>query len=157
MSKKLKPFDLQAALQGKPVMLRNGEEAYVRHHETELRVFSGLQLQGIGLGGELYAWTGGGRNCSGVVDHHVDIIGMYLETRSINGFEVPAPETRAPKSGTRCYLASPTKRDYYSREFWNANPLDMYLLERGLVFLAKEDAIANAKAMLGIDPDSGSK
>lgn len=38
MNNKLKPFDLQAALRGEPVMLRNGEMAYVRHHETELPV-----------------------------------------------------------------------------------------------------------------------
>lgn len=36
--KTIKPFDLQAALNGEPVMLRGGTKAYVRHCETEFNI-----------------------------------------------------------------------------------------------------------------------
>lgn len=154
MSKKLKPFDLEAALAGKAVMLRDGTRAYVRHHETEIRVGGGWQLQGMNAEGELFAWTEGGRNCS-YTDN--DIIGMYPETRSINGFEVPAPVTEAPGIGSMTFIASYIFKGFYDTCRWCNAEFDNLMLERGLLFLDKEDAIANAKAMLGIDPDSGSK
>ena len=43
-TKELKPFDLQAALKGEAVMLRNGDKAYIRHHETEMPVLRSWEV-----------------------------------------------------------------------------------------------------------------
>lgn len=155
MNKKLKPFDLRAALSGDPVMLRNGSKAYVRHHETEIPVDEDTRLSGFISDGTPIDWCESGRHAASIAKEPTafDIIGMYPRTRTINGFEVPAPETERLEFGTHYYLASPVHREFYRGEIWNAKAMDGYWLERGLVFLNEEDAIANAKAMLGINPN----
>ena len=159
-TKTLKPFDLEAALRGEPVMLRNGMEAFVRHHETKLAVDDDYRLWGVDVGGDAQFvgvhWTQQGRFISSKVDDNLDIIGMYPKTRIINGFEVPAPETNEPESHADYYLVSTIAECFYRNETWSGHRAHRtwhrIWLERGLVFLNKEDAIANAKAMLGIDP-----
>lgn len=65
-----------------------------------------------------------------------------------NGVEVPAPESVAPKDGVDYYFQTPHGVEIVSRELWRGCNFDLRLLERGLVYLNKEDAIARAKAML---------
>lgn len=83
-----------------------------------------------------------------------EIVGMHPETRVINGFKVPAPETEVPASFTNYYVATPTLYCLYGYETWSGHRIHRMWLARGLVFLNKEDAVATAKAMLGIDPGS---
>lgn len=156
MTVKLKPFDLQAALKGEPVMLRNGNKAFVRHHETEIMVGDHWQIWGVRMikdgSIELVAWAKDG--CYGM-DGDVsglDIVGMYPKTHIINGFEVPAPVVEEPNEGDMYFTANILEAEFYEEERWSVGSYDLRLLERGLVFLNKEDAIANAKAMLGINP-----
>lgn len=149
--KNLKLLDLQAALAGKAVMLRNGEKAYVRHHETGLDV-GDCSLLGYTASGDTLSWRADGRSDPTYREPGYDIIGMYLGTRNINGFEVPAPETSPLIQGTYFYIASPTADQLYVKDIWSGQHMDRVRLERGLVFLSKEDAIVTAGAMLGIDP-----
>lgn len=155
-TKNLKPFDLQAALKGKPVMLRNGQKAYVRHHETEARIKNSCQLLGFAENKDVnfteWRWWTQEGICIGV--DVFDIVGMWPKTRIINGFEVPAPETQKLKSGSRYWAASVTNVDFCIKHIWDDDDgaFDIRLLDRGLVFLTDEDAVANTKAMLGIDP-----
>lgn len=154
----MKPFNLEEALTGKAVKLRDGSKAYVRHHETELPVDEDMRLMGFLPDGSMVSWRVDGYYDSPKYPTDGDIIGMYPETRVINGFEVPAPapETEVPVSHANYYIATPTNECLYSYETWSGcHNHRMYLLERGLVFLNKEDAIATAKAMLGIDPYEG--
>lgn len=81
---------------------------------------------------------------------------LAAKTRTINGFEVPAPETEEPDYDTMYWLTSTVDIYFYSYVAWFGNDEDKRWLERGLVFLNKEDAAANAKAMLGIDPNKPS-
>ena len=77
------------------------------------------------------------------------------KTRTINGFTVPAPETVATDVGAWYYLADPTS-DYWCHHLhliFNAGAEQRWL-SRGLIFLTKEAAIANARAMCGIDPNT---
>lgn len=152
-TKNLKPFNLQAALAGEPVMLRIGQKAFVRHHETELPTATDEALIGYREHIGLWSWSPDGESHFDQDESEYDIIGMWPKTRIINGFEVPAPETEEPEP--ECgdyYLASTVYECFYRSEIWTGNYYDDLWLERGLVFLNKEDAIANAKAMLGINP-----
>lgn len=150
--KNLKPFDLQAALSGKAVMLRNGEKAYVRHHETELSFTADSVLLGYIEGTGAWSWCVDGLSRATNEESPYDIVGMWKETRIINGFEVPAPSE--PEQGDEYFVAMPSCEDFYVRYVWHYDKIDKRCLGRGLAFLSKEDAIANAKAMLGIDPYS---
>lgn len=71
----------------------------------------------------------------------------------VNGFEVPAPETEEPAYGCK-YFTPDILCDVllYDVNRWDGHSYDMRMLEHGLVFLNSDDAVANAKAMLGIDP-----
>lgn len=150
----MKPFDLQAALSGKAVILRDGRKAFVRHHETKLDASKSHKLLGYLADGDYFAWCEDGVYLAGVTTTTGDIIGMWPETRIINGFEVQAPETQEPEYKSDYYVAATANIDFYSEQSWTQHDVDKRWLERGLVFLNKEDAIANAKAMLGIDPHS---
>lgn len=155
--KNIKPFSLPEALAGKAVMLRDGSKAYVRHYETELPVAGDRRLIGFLADGKLLTWyEGGNYNRAGHKSFH-DIIGMYPETRVINGFEVPAPEAEAPVEGTAYYMPMLHAENPYSCEYWDDHDMDKLWLERGLIFLCKEHAIANALAMMGTDPRTKEK
>lgn len=66
-----------------------------------------------------------------------------------NGVEVPAPESVAPAQGTVYYTPHVTREPGYNEETWDrAAGFDLRVLEHGLVYINKEDAIARAKAML---------
>ena len=149
----LKPFSLPEALSGKAVMLRDGGKAYVRHHETELDVPDHNKLVGY-CDASWLVWREDGDYFKKGVRSKYDIIGMYPETRVINGFAVPAPQTEELEYGTPYYLASSEARHFHNCAIWDDHEMDKLWLERGLAFLNAEDAIATAKAMLGIDPNS---
>ena len=70
------------------------------------------------------------------------------KTILVNGVEVPAPEKEAPPVDTEYFVPHCLDRDAYEAFYWAQDELDARLLERGLVYLDKESAIARAKAML---------
>lgn len=155
-TKNLKPFDLEAALKGEPVMMRNGKKAFVRHHEAEQPVGTSWSLWGVVSDYDgtvaLTTWSKDGAYAiDGGIDGF-DIIGMYPKTRIINGFEVPAPEVITRKADSDYWTVDFTSKEMCVKYHWCYSQADLALLSRGLVFLNDEDAIANAKAMLGIDP-----
>ena len=82
---------------------------------------------------------------------------MYRRKRKmriVNGFSVPAPETEAPSEGRLVFIANPAYEGWYIYTQWYATSSDRLQLARGLIFLNREDAIANAKAMCFINPDA---
>lgn len=150
--KNLKPFDLQEALSGKAVMLRNGDKAFVRHHETELDVAKSHKLLGYRNGRQM-EWNENGSYLAAQTTSDGDIIGMYPDTHIVNEFEVSAPEIEPPKENIQYFIPIlHSNKHFYSAHKWHCHELDELWLKRGLVFLNKEHAIANAKAMIGIDP-----
>lgn len=74
--------------------------------------------------------------------------------RVVNGFSVPAPETKVPSIGTTIFIADPAREEWYSYTSWCTALYDRLWFARGLVFLNRDDAIANAKAMCFINLDS---
>ena len=78
----MKPFDLEAALDGTPVKLRDGSKAYVLYHELLLHN-TDYQLLGyreIGsVGHKAIAWTERGEYCANE-ESPQDIIGMWADS-----------------------------------------------------------------------------
>lgn len=140
------PFDLEKALAGDPVVTRDGREV------TQVTLFeceSDYPLCAV-IDGEVCALTKKGR-ASLNFDCSMDVF-MKPKTRIINGFEVPAPETKAPDCGVKYYVPHLDEDDFYGSYVWHSDDVDNRILSRNILFLTKEEAIANAKAMLGIDP-----
>lgn len=70
-------------------------------------------------------------------------------TITVNGREIVAGEVETPHG--KYFTADPMQYDYFMEYTWTDQDCDSRFLERGLVHLTKENAIAHAKAMLGID------
>ena len=66
----------------------------------------------------------------------------------VNGVEVPAGEKEAPSKGATYYIPDPGEESLAYDFSWSDDDMDARFLERGLVYLDKESAIARAKAML---------
>lgn len=139
----MKPFNLDQALAGKPVLLRNGEKAHVKfvtpgHHR---------QIVGYALikgRYEVMIWNADG----GAFLNEDDIIGMYTETIRIGNINVPAPETEPPTEDTLYYFPLLTFEEKYGCDDWTNSKADNRLLKLGLVHLTEKGAVAHAKALL---------
>lgn len=148
---KLIPFDLEKALAGDPVITRDGQ------HVTQVTAFNFENeydelIAGV-VGGHLVICHKDGK-VDPVLDSQYDLF-MKPKTRIVNGFEVPSPVKTPPKSFDYYYIPSVQSDVFYCPYVWSGDIFDKKCLERGLVFLTKEDAAATAKAMLGIDPYEG--
>lgn len=78
---------------------------------------------------------------------------------NINGHEVPEPVRKPLECGAE-YFAPAVGGVYFATEFyWRGDEVDNRLLERGLVHLTKEAAIAHAKALLSFTakPEAGNE
>jgi hypothetical protein len=69
---------------------------------------------------------------------------------TINGFDVPAPESIAPERPTPFYIPSLFEHRGYDRYVWYDNAKDHELLRDGLVHLCEENAIAHKNALISI-------
>ena len=67
----------------------------------------------------------------------------------IGDAEIDAPEVENPSYNRNYFVPSPTKLEFYTEQCWgeNASHTDM---QRGLVHLNKEAAIAHAKALIKV-------
>lgn len=77
-------------------------------------------------------------------------------THEVNGFTVPAPLRFAPAKGAVYFVSCTSAIALAYKGYWGEkdDSRDKIHLLRGLVHLTKEAAVANAKAMCGIDPES---
>ena len=75
-------------------------------------------------------------------------------TVMVNGFEVVAPVKLALKDCEAYYCATPDTECWYGTARWRNDSDDKRWFTRGLIFLKREHAIAYAKAMCGINPNS---
>ena len=81
-------------------------------------------------------------------------IELKPRTHVVNGFTVPAPVGGDLGGVQGCWLTDITCPEWAYGVCWVGDNQQTDWLNRGLIHLRKEAAIANAKAMLGIDPYS---
>ena len=74
-----------------------------------------------------------------------------VEQFIVNGYEVPAPLDVLPTSG-EAFIASPAAPAFYLRILDVRKSVLSFALSRGLLYASPADAIACAKAMVGINP-----
>lgn len=148
---KYEPFNLEKALAGEPVVTRDGREV---SHVMVIKaawVSRKYPVAAVIVDGKVYSYTEQGRYHTDGKPSRFDLF-MKPKTRIINGFEVPAPEAKEPDLGDIYFTPDIYCSKFYRGFAWDRHVFEARFLERGLVFLRKEDAIATAKAMVGIDP-----
>lgn len=69
------------------------------------------------------------------------------KTVMFNGLELPMYETSRPADNAKYYIANPMSDNFANKQQWYNDELDTMRLNRGLVFLKEEDAVAWGKAM----------
>ncbi|HDQ88808.1 MAG TPA: hypothetical protein ENN92_01520 [candidate division WWE3 bacterium] len=72
----------------------------------------------------------------------------------VNGFVVPAPAMRPLIKGDLYYIPHPQGFTWYNDHRWADTSVDARHQERGLIYLNKNHAIARAKAMVGVNPNT---
>lgn len=139
----MKEFNLDAALNGEPVKLRNGDKAYVKYNlleenETFLHRDTAYPLIGYRLEGvNCYttSWT-----LTGETVHlglrTLDIAEMWEELK-ISIEDLPKPFK--PKDGEPYFYITGGFVEY-ENEFWDTNNFDMASAERGSCYRTREDA-----------------
>lgn len=142
----MKEFNLEKALNGEPVMLRNGCKGVVYYKIPKEYVFSdgsnsAFPLKGLIFdeGGFIkdssYFWTGNGF-CNYESYHPHDIIGMWEEPK-ISIEDLPKPFK--PKNGESYYYICGRAIEYM-RKYAEVSPFDSLSAQNGQCFRTKEDA-----------------
>lgn len=137
---KMKPFDLKAALNGEPVMLRNGDKAYIL---KDLRTISELKekirypLVGIDINRCIvYAWSLDGQVPLSSNTENNDIIGMFEEPK-ISIEDLPKPFK--PKNGESYYYICGRNIECM-RNYAEVSHSDSTSAQNGQCFRTKQDA-----------------
>ena len=142
----MKEFNLDAALNGEPVMLRNGCKSVVYYKIPKEYVFSDGSNSAFPLKGLIfdedgfikdssYFWTDNGF-CNHESYHPNDIIGMWEEPK-ISIEDLPKPFK--PKDGEPYFYITGGFIECES-EFWDTNNFDIASAERGGCYRTREDA-----------------
>ena len=143
----MKPFDLEEALQGKPVQLRNGNKAFI---QTDLRklgllesitpyVIKGISVASDGADWHEYSWTANGQSLEGYIDRDSDIIGMYEEPTPTITVTLPIPFK--PKAGEQ-YFYIGGLNSMVSEGNFNNGIFEKLVVSAGFCFRTEEDAQA---------------
>lgn len=154
----MKPFNLEEALQGKPVQLRNGNKAFIvfKHDNNvlcrdkpfpyHLMGYSVQQNETIEC--NALSWTLEGRIFTGDTLCGQDIIGMWEEPTPTVTVTLPKPFK--PKKGEQ-YFTIVTKSKYDPLSIVDTynfkTPTDNDLINQGNAFKKEEDAQAWIDAM----------
>ena len=153
----MKPFDLVAALEGAPVVLRNGIKAYVLADTANLGEFETIYRDEYPL---VVLVSGAGLNMhmrdgsyTEKPDNPKDIIGMWEEppkTIRIGEYDVPEPVREPLEKDTEYWIAHFSLEVLANRFKWYSDKFDNLVLKNGLIHLTKEAAVIHAKALVSL-------
>ena len=153
----MKPFDLIAALEGAPVVLRNGCKAYVLADTARLNNFESIYRDEYTL---VVIVAGGGLNMhmrdgsyNEEPDNPKDIIGMWSDppkTIRIGEYDVPEPVREPLENGATCWYPKLSNIGLIDGYIWCDDDTDVRLLSYGLIHLTEEAAKAHAEALLSL-------
>lgn len=140
----MKKFDLKAALNGEPVVLRDGRKAFVLCDVTDYFNITSESGRLIGVKGNIksndvffgtVSWTTSGHYYESHDKHKYDIIGMWEEPK-ISIEDLPKPFN--PKDGDKYFYFSENGVERVT--FCETDDSDTGLAENGQCFRTEEDA-----------------
>ena len=154
----MKPFDLVAALEGAPVVLRNGCKAYVLADTDNLGEFESIYCNEYPL---VVIYAGGGINMhmrdgsyyKKEPNNPKDIIGMWSDppkTIRIGEYDVPEPVREPLEDDKEYWGVDPMAEELAWKYKWKNALFCNLRLRRGLIHLTKEAAVIHAKALLSL-------
>ena len=143
----MKEFNLDAALNGEPVKLRNGNKAFICYKlSDDYKYWDGSPINFnicgyiLNFNGDIAmlntAWTTGGKWTIDEIKSDRDIIGMWEEPK-ISIEDLPKPFY--PNDGDAYYYIFCGKI-YHVNCYSESNPIDENAAKNGQYFRAKEDA-----------------
>ena len=156
----MKPFDLVAALEGAPVVLRNGCKAYILADTARLNNFKSIYrdeytlvviVDGCGISGISMHMCDGSYDEGH--DNPKDIIGMWSDppkTIRIGEYDVPEPVREPLEKDTEYWIAYFSLAELADSFKWYSDKFDNRALKNGLIHLTKEAAVIHAKALLSL-------
>ena len=137
----MKPFDLEKALAGEPILTRDRQKGYVKFTIEEN--FKVNRLVGIINNGsiiEVEKWLPSGNVLSDDITPN-DIIGMWEEPRPRVQLDLPTPLETVEKGQEVYYLELGNQFSQISSFNFNEdNPCAFQLYKNGGLFTTKEDA-----------------
>lgn len=139
----MKPFDLKAALNGEPVMLRNGYKAYIKYNLLD-------EIKSLNVKIGMYPLVGYRLERNYINSTSWDVLGIakYSATREydiIGMWEEPKisiedlPKLFKPKCDEPYFYINGGTIEYEG-EFWISSSFDIKAAERGNCFRTAEDA-----------------
>ena len=137
----MKPFDLEAAMSGEPIVTRDGRKAKFVVHVPEAK--NDQQVVLLVEGGLWY--------CG--LDGHGFNDSLFMAPppmRSINGHEYQEPVREPLEAGQRYWIAHILEDVLVPTEGlrWHGGRVDILWLKRGLIHLTREAAEAHARAII---------
>ncbi len=156
----MKPFDLVAALEGAPVVLRNGCKAYILADTARLNNFKSIYrdeytlvviVDGCGISGISMHMRDGSYDEGH--DNPKDIIGMWSDppkTIRIGEYDVPEPVREPLEKDTEYWITNFSLEELACSFKWYSDKFDNRVLKNGLIHLTKEAAVIHAKALLSL-------
>lgn len=139
---KPEPFNLERALAGEPVKLKNGEMGFILHNIESL-MYSNYPLIGVDSNGEPLHWDKNGICGSGAIGGELNIIGMWKESKqiepSVDGLPKPIREFRYVD---KAYVISRNDCEYVPRKVtkrdgWTKS--EQRWFENGLCYASEMD------------------
>ena len=148
----MKPFNKAEALNGAPVVLRNGRKAVVGFEiaadqliNSDIRdALHGYIVGPLNIAENTYSWKEDGRVWSNT-ENELDIVGMWEEPRPQATISFPSPLAKPVNNGEE-YFSISADFEVITFEF-NFDMFDMTALESGFMFATREDAQAFLDAM----------
>ena len=139
----MKKFDLKAALNGEPVMLRNGYKAYIKYNLLD-------EIKSLNVKIGMYPLVGYRLECNYINSTSWDVLGIakYSATREydiIGMWEEPKisiedlPKPFKPKDGESYFYITGGIVEYED-DYWDSNKFDKSSAERGSCYRTREDA-----------------
>ena len=143
----MKEFNLDAALNGEPVMLRNGKKAYIGYKTPDYYVSDNGKKIEFPLHGYIIKayniieipymfWNINGRAYKDGIDNESDIVGMWEEPK-ISAEDLPKPFK--PQEDERYYYIVGGSIEC-GDEYWETNLFDRNTAKNGGCFRTKADA-----------------
>nr|DAM73386.1 MAG TPA: hypothetical protein [Caudoviricetes sp.] len=148
----MKAFNKAEALNGAPVVLRNGRKAVVGFEiaadqliNSDIRdALHGYIVGPLNIAENTYSWKEDGRVWSNT-ENELDIVGMWEEPRKQATINFPSPLAKPVNNGEE-YFSISADFEVITFEF-NFDMFDMTALESGFMFATREDAQAFLDAM----------
>lgn len=138
------PFNLTDALAGSPIVTRQGKLVKFIAYVPEARVANQRVL--FLVEGQIRSVDSTGV-WSDSVESPNDLF-MLEQTNNLNGFSYPSPLTEPPSFSTIVYITDISSSDFCFDITWTGEEYDVDVLNRGIVHLTQDNAVAHAQAII---------